>query len=173
MSMRIFAITGCVALTLFVSVMTERPAKAQLLCDCCAGQPLSRICQKACTSASSPNAAGSGNGFCRPMIVPDVRAAKRRTNPLNGVDLKYLDLGDLTPPQLERVRRWAERARSQAEARFRRMKAKAKRGLISPEAFAKAEALRDEAVTNYHHIIRAYRDSIRRLRAADARRRTR
>ena len=171
MSVRVLAAVAFLLLMLFSPQLTGRPALAQLLCDCCTPSSLARTCQKACEAQGALDP--SGEGFCRPVILPDFRAGKRRTNPLNGIDLKYLDLSGLTPAQLERVRRWAERARRQSEARFRRIKAKARRGRISKEAFAQAEARRDEVVTNYHHIIRAYRDAITRLRAADASRQTR
>jgi hypothetical protein len=128
------------------------PSRAQMLCDCCGNRPLADTCVKACAGATSD----SGTSLCRPVILPDVRDRARR-NPLAGPDLKYLDLTGLSPRQLERVRRWAEKWRARAERRFRRIRARARRGRVNAEAFARAEARRDAVVVNYQHVIRAYR----------------
>ncbi len=125
----------------------SQPAQAVMICDCCA-KDRPELCTGPCKEAAQP--------ICMPVILPDVRGWEK-TNPLLRYDLKYLELNDLTPKQLEKVRRWAEKQRRRAEREYRRMRARAIRGRISREAFRKAEARRDKVVVNYQHIIRAYR----------------
>ena len=127
------------------------PAQAVMICDCCA-KDRPELCTGPCKEATRP--------ICTPVILPDVRGWEK-TNPLLRYDLKYLELNGLTPRQLERVRRWAEKQRRRAEREYRRMRARAVRGRISKEAFRKAEARRDKVVVNYQHIIRAYRTARR------------
>ncbi len=127
------------------------PARAVMICDCCA-KDRPELCTGPCKEAAQP--------ICTPVILPNVRGWEK-TNPLLRYDLKYLELTNLSPKQLEKVRRWAEKQRRRAERRFRRMRARAIRGRISREAFRKAEARRDKVLVNYQHIIRAYRTAKR------------
>ncbi len=122
-------------------------AQAVMICDCCA-KDKPELCTGPCKELTQP--------ICTPVILPNVRGWEK-SNPLLRYDLKYLELKGLTPRQLERVRRWAEKQRRRAEREYRRMRARAVRGRISKEAFRKAEARRDKVVVNYQHIIRAYR----------------
>ena len=125
----------------------SQPVQAVMICDCCA-KDRPELCTDPCKEATQP--------ICTPVILPDVRGWEK-TNPLLRYDLKYLELKGLTPQQLERVRRWAEKQRRRAERKYRRMRARAVRGRISKAVFRKAEARRDKVVVNYQHIIRAYR----------------
>ena len=120
---------------------------AVVLCDCCAA-PKGGACEKAC--------ARQEGGLCAPLILPDARR-KARGNPLDGTNLKYLELSGLSPLQLEKVRKWAEHWRARAERRFRRALRLARRGRLSRQALADAEKRRDKALVNYQHVIRAYR----------------
>ncbi len=134
-----------------VAAVWSLPAQAVMICDCCA-KDRPELCTGPCKEAAQP--------ICTPVILPDVRGWEK-TNPLLRYDLKYLELNGLTPQQLEKVRRWAEKQRRRAEREYRRMRARAIRGRISREAFRKAEARRDKVVVNYQHIIRAYRTAKR------------
>jgi hypothetical protein len=131
------------------------PAKAIMLCDCCA-KDAGEACAKACENISK--------AFCRPVVVMD-KTAKSKANPLNGINLKYLDLSDLTPLQREKVRKWAEKLRKKAEKDFRMTRLLILWGHKDKSAFAPAEKTRDQAVVNYDHIMRAYRAAARAAKA--------
>ncbi len=147
-----------------LAISFAAPATAQMLCDCCGQKTeqatpeikapaLPEACREPCRQGEQ------AAGLCRPVILPDVRDQAQR-NPLLGVNLKFLDLNGLSRPQLERVRRWAEKWRAQAERRYRRAKARLLRGRLDAEAFRREEARRDAVVVNYQHVIRAYRAAI-------------
>jgi len=131
------------------------PARAIMICDCCVGKA-PPACQSACQKATKE--------FCQPQIV---LKGRRRGNPLNGVNLKYLDLSGLTPAQLEKVRKWAEKARRKAERRFRKARLRIRRRHKGKSAFAPAQARRDAAIVNYQHIMRAYRQAMHEARRKD------
>ena len=128
------------------------PAKAIELCDCCAKAQPDKACETACAQVSE--------AFCRPVVVMDAES-KTDGNPLNGIDLKYLDLGGLTPLEREKVRRWAEKNRRKAEKAFRMTRLQILWGHKDKSAFGPAEKKRDEAVVNYNHIMRAYRAAVK------------
>ncbi len=131
------------------------PARAIMICDCCASKAPA-ACESACQRATKE--------FCQPQIVLD---KKSKGKPLNGFNLKYLDLSGFTPAQLEKVRKWAEKERRKAERRFRKARLMILWGHKDKSTFGPAQAQRDEAIVNYQHIMRAYRQAMHEARRKD------
>ncbi len=123
-------------------------ARAVMICDCCA-KKAPAACEKACRKATKE--------FCQPQIVLN---KKGKGKPLNGVSLKYLDLSGLSPAQLEKVRKWAEKERRKAERRFRKARLMILWGHRDKSTFGPAQTQRDKAIVNYQHIMRAYRQAL-------------
>ena len=142
--------------------VTGGAASAQVLCDCCGdAAALAKACEKPCAEMRA-------EPLCRPLILPRGTAdgARRGDNPLAGTNLKYLDLRDLSPRELERVRRWAERWRAQAERRYARSLRLRRRHRITVRRLHEVQGWRDGVVVNYQHVIRAYREALRHHRRA-------
>ncbi len=144
--------TGTILAAALALGVWSAPADAIMICDCCAASPPAG-CADGCRGRT-------GEG-CAPVIVMK-KAARSAQNPLNGLSLKYLDLSGLSRAELEKVRIWAEGLRRRAEREFRRTRLRILRGRAEKNAFAPAEKKRDEAIVNYQHIIRAYREALER-----------
>ncbi|MGE0240428.1 MAG: hypothetical protein AB7F09_03800 [Parvibaculaceae bacterium] len=129
--------------------LSDRSA-AMGFCNCCDAS-LTQSCGKACAAISLKA------GQC-PAIVDyeGMGAAAEGANPLNGVSLREVALGEPTPWQLELFRRFMEKGRRQAVGAYKKAQRQLKRHRISAADFAKADALYKEALVNYYHGIRAY-----------------
>jgi hypothetical protein len=127
-----------------------KPAAAIGLCDCCAND-LNQSCQSACEGQST------APGQCTAIV--DYRgkgATSEGKNPLTGVSLRELSLGEPTAAQLESFRRFLEAGRRRAITDYRRAAWRLKHGRIAQGAFDAAKALYHEALVNYYHGMRAY-----------------
>ena len=141
------AVAAVVGFGLFTPV--ER-AEAVGLCNCCETS-LTASCGKVCAAISL------APGMC-PAIVDyeGAGATAAGANPLNGMSLKDMALGDPRPGQLEEFREFLEAGRRQAIASYNTALRALKRHKITQADFDKADALYKEALVNYYHGIRAY-----------------
>lgn len=132
-----------------LTAMADRAA-AMGFCNCCSTN-LTQSCGKVCAAISLKA------GMC-PAIVDyeGTGAAEKGANPLNGVSLREVALGDPTPSQLESFRRLMEKSRRQAVSSIKKAMRKLRRHRITNADFEKADGLYKEALVNYYHGIRAY-----------------
>lgn len=131
-------------------------AQAVGLCNCCETS-LTPACGKVCAAVSL------APGMC-PAIVDyeGTGATVPDANPLNGMSLKDMALGDPRPGQLEDFRKFLEAGRRQAIASYKTALRKLKRHKITQAEFDQADALYKEALVNYYHGIRAYLNRVGR-----------
>ncbi|HFC04974.1 MAG TPA: hypothetical protein ENJ55_04645 [Rhizobiales bacterium] len=126
-------------------------AAAVGICKCDSKTGFENACLPICKEANEKTS------FFRPAVYfgndPKVNADQ---TPLNGTSLKFLYLSHPTRRGMELFRRFLEDNRKKAEKEFHKMKAAYLRGHVGPEEFIEAEKLRDEAVVNYQHGMRAY-----------------
>jgi hypothetical protein len=132
-----------------LSAMAPR-AEAMGFCNCCATS-LTQSCGKVCAAISLKS------GMC-PAIVDyeGTGATSKGANPLNGMSLREVALGEPSPGKLERYRRFVERSRRHAVSAYKKAMRQLRRHRISEADFEKADALYREALVNYYHGIRAY-----------------
>ncbi len=126
------------------------------LCNCCAGT-FTQSCSKACAALKNTP------GQCSVIVDYEAKAVQSQgTNPLNGISLKEMSLGEPSPAQLERFRRFLEKGRRKALASYKTALHQVKRRKISAADFDEARALYKEAMVNYYHGIRSYLDRVGR-----------
>ncbi len=121
------------------------------ICSCCEGEQTA-TCKPVCEAAQSDI------GFCRPAVVVDGdTGTPKGANPLASPSLKYLSLSGESRMELEATRRFFERWRRIAEARFGKAQAEYLAGKSTKAAYEEALAERNAVLVNYQHGIRAYR----------------
>ena len=131
------------------AAMSSRSA-AMGFCNCCETN-LTQTCDNVCAAITLKF------GICPSIVNYEKTATARKgTNPLNGMSLKAVTLGEPSPGQLERFRRFMEKGRRQAVRSYRKALCQYKRHRISEADLASADALYKEALVNYYHGIRAY-----------------
>jgi hypothetical protein len=144
-----FLAVAAVLAAMMVFGLADR-AQAMGFCNCCE-ESLTQSCGKVCAAISlSP-------GMC-PAIV-DYKgkgATAKGANPLNGMSLREVALGEPTPWRLELFRRFMEKGRRQAVRSYKKAMRAMRRHRIDEADFEKANALYKEALVNYYHGIRAY-----------------
>lgn len=147
------AIAAMVGLGLFAP---SHDANAVGLCNCCDGA-LTSSCGKACATISL------APGMC-PVVVDyeGSGATVPGVNPLNGMSLRDITLGNPTPGQLEEFRKFLEAGRRKGIASYNTALRKLKRRGITQAEFDKADALYREVMVNYYHGIRAYLNRVGR-----------
>ena len=147
------AVAAVIGFGLLVPV--ER-AEAIGLCNCCETS-LAPSCGKICAPVSL------APGMC-PAIVDyeGTGATVSGANPLNGMSLKDMALGDPRPGQLEDFRKFLEAGRRQAIASYKAALRKLNRHKITQAEFDANDALYKEALVNYYHGIRAYLNRVGR-----------
>lgn len=125
-------------------------SEAMGFCNCCDSN-LTRSCSKICAATSLEP------GMC-PAIVDyeGTGAAGKRANPLNGISLREISLGDPSPWQLELYRRFVEKGRRLAVGSYKKALRQLKRDQLTKADFESAGARYREALVNYYHGIRAY-----------------
>jgi hypothetical protein len=125
-------------------------AEAMGFCNCCDSN-LTQSCGKVCAAVSLKA------GMC-PAIVDyeGTGAASAGANPLNGMSLREVALGEATPWQLELYRRFVEKGRRAAVRSYKKALRQLRHHWISEADFQKDDALYKEALVNYYHGIRAY-----------------
>jgi len=151
---RLALLAAAVAAVMGIGVAVSEKTVAMGLCNCCDSN-LTPSCGKVCAATSL------APGMC-PAIVDyeGTGAMAKGANPLNGMSLRDISLGESTPGRLERFRRFMEKGRRQAVRSYEKALRHVKRGKISKPEFTKAKSLYDEALVNYYHGIRAYLNSV-------------
>jgi hypothetical protein len=131
-------------------VVTPDRGEAMGFCNCCDGQ-LARSCGTVCAAVSLKA------GMC-PAIVDyeGTGSASKGANPLNGMSLRDMTLGEPSPWQLELFRRFMEKGRRHAVASYKKAMRQLNRHQLTRVEFESADALYREALVNYYHGIRAY-----------------
>ncbi len=147
-----FALLGVAlaAVMLFGLSVPGGKARAMGVCNCCESS-LTQSCSKICSVTSL------APGMC-PVVVDfeGTGAAVKGANPLNGMSLRDMALGEPTRWQLELFRLFLEKARRQGISSYNSALRRLKRGKISEADFDKVNGLYQEAIINYYHGIRAY-----------------
>jgi hypothetical protein len=147
---RIPAVAALAVMTGFGLATMPGQSAAMGLCGCCDTQ-LTQSCEALCSAIKLKF------GICPTVVDYDgAGAAAEGTNPLNGMSLREVTLGEPTPWQLELYRRFTEKSRRQAVRDYKKALREFKRDRLSEADFAKADALYKEALVNYYHGIRAY-----------------
>jgi hypothetical protein len=125
------------------------------LCGCCL-EKLPEACASACAAMSLP--AGQCPAFA---IFGAAGALGPDGNPLTAMSLKEITLGEASRGELERFRRFVERARRKAIRDWKRAARRFERGRLAEAEFKEKDRLYREALVNYYHAIRAYRAAAR------------
>jgi len=123
-------------------------AEAMGFCNCCNSSP-TQSCGKICASTNLTPA------MC-PVIVDYETSAAQDANPLNGLSLRDITLGEPTPWRLELFRRFVENGRRQAVRSYKKAMRDERHHRNNGADYKKADALYKEALVNYYHGIRAY-----------------
>jgi hypothetical protein len=145
------ALSGLAGTGLFLASVS---ANAASLCNCCT-TGVAQSCSAICAPAKPVP------GQC--VAVADYAGEAMIAageNPLYGISLRSISLGDAMRPQLEGFRRLLETARRGAE-KDRKVSARDFRKHKIDEATVKANVQRYEsAIVNYYLGLRAYRDRL-------------
>ena len=151
---RLALLAAVVAAVIGIGLAVSEKSVAMGLCNCC-DSSLTPSCGKVCAAISL------APGMC-PAIVDyeGTGATAKGANPLNGMSLRDISLGEPTPGRLERFRRFMEKGRRQAVRSYEKALRHMRRGRISESDLTKAKSLYDEALVNYYHGIRAYLNSV-------------
>jgi hypothetical protein len=145
----VLAAAWAVVMGLGSTEMADR-AEAMGFCNCC-DSSLTQPCGKVCAVVSLKA------GMCPAIVDYDgTGATTRGANPLNGISLREVVLGQPRPSQLEKFRRFMEKGRRQSVSSHKKAMRQLRRHRISNADFTKAENLYKEALVNYYHGIRAY-----------------
>jgi hypothetical protein len=129
---------------------TAERSEAMGFCSCCESN-LTQSCGKTCAAVSLKP------GICPAIVDYDgTGSASTRANPLNGVSLREVTLGEPSPWQLELYRRFMEKGRRHAVWTYKKALRQFKRHQLTRADFASADARYREALVNYYHGIRAY-----------------
>ena len=127
------------------------PALAVGICKCDSKTGFENACLPICKEANEKTS------FFRPAVYfgkdKKVNADK---NPLNGTSMKFLYLSHPSRAGMESFRKYLEKHRKIAENEYKKIKRAYLRGHVGPEEFKQAEKVRDEALVNYYHGMRAY-----------------
>jgi len=140
----------------FVLFSPSERAEAVGLCNCC-DSALTPSCGKVCATVSL------APGMC--PVIADYEgsgATVPGNNPLNGMSLRDMTLGDPTPWQLEEFRKFLETGRRKGIASYNTALRKLKRRKITQAEFDRVGTLYREAMVNYYHGIRAYLNRVGR-----------
>jgi hypothetical protein len=153
---RCFALGTALAVVMgfgLAAAMADR-SEAMGFCSCCDSQ-LTQSCGKACAPLSLKP------GMC-PAIVDFDGTGPTNTsaNPLNGMSLRDMTLGEPSRWQLELFRRFMEDGRRHAVASYKKSLRQFKGRRISKLEFDSAGMLYREALVNYYHGMRAYLDRV-------------
>ena len=124
-------------------------ARAVGFCDCCAASPV-KACAALCTPPAAPPQCA---------VVVDYKGrggTVKGVNPLTGLTLREIALGEPSAGKLEKLRRFLERNRRRAVRDYDRALRSARYRRIDKPALERRGRLYREALVNYYHGIRAY-----------------
>ncbi|CAN5531749.1 hypothetical protein BH10PSE7_BH10PSE7_02880 [soil metagenome] len=120
------------------------------LCDCCAQSP-----PQSCAALCSP--AANQPAQCHVAVDYDGPGGTvKGVNPLTGLSLQNLSLGEPSAGQLERFRKFLEKNRRRAVRSHRGDLRLAHWRMLDDAALAERTARYRQALVNYYHGIRAY-----------------
>ncbi len=121
------------------------------ICKCDSKTGFETACLPICKEANEKMS------FFRPAVYfGNNKKVNADKTPLNGTSMKFLYLSHPSRAGMEAFRKYLEKHRKIAETEFKKMKRAYLHGHVGPEEFVEAEKLRDEALVNYHHGMRAY-----------------
>jgi hypothetical protein len=133
------------------SVLQTGSAGAVGICKCDSEKGFEQACLPICKEANEKTS------FFRPAVYfGDDAKVSNDKSPLNGTSMKFLYLAHPTRTGMERFRQFLEFHRLQAEKKYKMSLRAYRLGKIPAGQFIKAEKVRDEALVNYQHGMRAY-----------------
>ena len=132
-------------------MLPSNQARAVGICKCDSQKGFENSCLAICKQANEKTS------FFRPAVYfGNDRKVNADATPLNGTSMKYLYMSKPTRQGMEAFRKFLEQGRVYAEKEFKNVRRAYLRGHVGPEEFNQAAKLRDEAVVNYQHGMRAY-----------------
>jgi hypothetical protein len=135
-------------------LLTSAPVNAANLCNCCVaggGEQCSSVCAPA---KPVPGQCVARVNYAGEAVIAD------GDNPLYGISLLGLDLGDAARSELEQVRRLLEDSRRGAEKDRKTSARDFRKGKIDDAALAVNSKRYEDAIVNYYLGLRAYRDRL-------------
>ena len=140
-----------VAAGLSMGLIMAGTASAVGICKCDSQKGFENACLPVCKEANEKTS------FFRPAVYfgDDPKVNNDKT-PLNGTSLKFLYMSHPNRQGMEQFRQFLEKHRLKAETEFQKFRKAYLRGHVGPEEFIEAEKMRDEALVNYQHGMRAY-----------------
>ncbi len=140
-----------VAATLSIGLIMAGTASAVGICKCDSKKGFENVCLPVCKEANEKTS------FFRPAVYfgDDPKVNNDKT-PLNGTSLKFLYMSHPSRQGMEQFRKFLEKHRLNAEREFQAFRKAYLGGHVGPEEFIEAEKMRDEALVNYQHGMRAY-----------------
>ncbi len=140
-----------VAAVLSIGLITAGTASAVGICKCDSEKGFQNACLPVCKEANEKTS------FFRPAVYfGNDPTVSNDPTPLNGTSLKFLYLAHPSRQGMEQFRQFLEKHRLKAEAEFQAFRQAYLRAHVGPEEFVEAEKMRDEALVNYQHGMRAY-----------------
>jgi len=140
-----------VAAFMSIGLVTAGTASAVGICRCDSQKGFATSCLPVCKEANEKTS------FFRPAVYfgddPEVNSDQM---PLNGTSLKFLYMPHASRQGMEAFRQFLEKHRLNAETEFQKFRQAYLNGHVGPEEFKQAEKIRDEALVNYQHGMRAY-----------------
>ena len=135
-------------------LLTSAPVSAASLCNCCATGGA-----ESCSAVCAPVKPATGQcvavvDYAGEAVIAD------GVNPLYGISLLGLDLGDAGRPELEGVRRLLENSRRGAEKDRKASARDFRKGRIDDATLAVNTKRYEGAIVNYYLGLRAYRDRL-------------
>ena len=135
-------------------LLTSAPGNAASLCNCCATGS-AESCGAACAPAKpAPGQCVAVMDYAGEAVIAD------GDNPLYGISLISLDLGDAARPELEGVRRLLENSRRGVEKDRKASARDFRKGKIDDATLAAHTQRYEDAIVNYYLGLRAYRDRL-------------
>lgn len=149
--MKSLLIAGGLLAVSFGLGVSSSTALAVGICKCDSKTGFESACLPICKEANEKMS------FFRPAVYfgKDKKVNADKT-PLNGTSMKFLYLSHPSRAGMESFRKYLEKHRKVAETEFKKMKRAYLHGHVGPEEFKQAEKVRDEALVNYYHGMRAY-----------------
>jgi hypothetical protein len=135
-------------------LLTSAPVNAASLCNCCVAGSAEQ-CSAVCAPAKpAPSQCVARVNYAGEAVIAD------GDNPLYGISLLGLDLGDAARPELEGVRRLLEDSRRGAEKDRKTSARDFRQGKIDDASLAANTERYENAIVNYYLGLRAYRDRL-------------
>lgn len=150
--MRRLSLLGVAAVIgLSLELLSAGTASGVGICKCDSDKGFETACLPVCKQANEKTS------FFRPAVYfGDDAIVSGDKSPLNGTSMKFLYMSTPDRAGMEQFRQFLENHRLIAETEFQNFRKAYLRGHVGPEEFVTAEKMRDEALVNYQHGMRAY-----------------